>query len=114
MMAFERHSLASDADLVGTVRVTCASTVADRLARSPLIERFRERHPGLRVELVITDRYLDLSNGEADIAIRAGDPRDDTPFSITLLRRLKRSERCCCDRPMVGEVKAVTMDPPRS
>lgn len=77
MTAFERQSLASDQGLTGVIRVTCASTVADRLARWPLIDAFHARYPGLRVEWVITDRYLDLSKGEADIAIRAGEPRDE-------------------------------------
>jgi len=75
--AFERQSLASDKDLAGTVRVTCASTLADRLAKSPLIDAFHARYPSLRVELLITDRLLDLSKGEADIAIRLGEPNDD-------------------------------------
>lgn len=75
--AFERHSLAADTDLTGSVRVTCSSTMADRLAKSPLMDAFHARHPGLRVELVITDRYLDLSKGEADIAIRTGEALDD-------------------------------------
>ena len=74
--AFERHSLAADTDLTGSVRVTCSSTMADRLAKSPLMDAFHARYPGIRVELVITDRYLDLSKGEADIAIRFGEPRD--------------------------------------
>lgn len=77
MAAFERQSLASDKDFSGTVRVTCASTLADRLANSSLIDMFQARYPSLRVELVITDRLLDLSKGEADIAIRLGEPQDD-------------------------------------
>jgi DNA-binding transcriptional LysR family regulator len=76
MTAFERHSRASEKGLTGTIRVTCASTVADRLAKSPLIDTFHARHPGLRVELVVTDRLVDLSKGEADIAIRSGEPLD--------------------------------------
>lgn len=78
MAAFERQSLASDTDLSGTVRVTCASTLADRLANSPLIDMFQARYPSLRVELEITDRLLDLSKGEADVAIRLGEPRDES------------------------------------
>jgi len=31
----------------------------------------------LQVELVISDRVLDLSKGEADIAIRLGEPGDE-------------------------------------
>jgi DNA-binding transcriptional LysR family regulator len=75
--AFERQSLASDKDLTGTIRVTCSSTLADRLAKSPLIAAFHSRYSDLRVELLITDRFLDLSKGEADIAIRFGEPQDD-------------------------------------
>jgi DNA-binding transcriptional LysR family regulator len=52
--------------------------VADVLQRAPLIDAFHLRFPGLRVELVISDRVLDLSKGEADIAIRFGEPDDET------------------------------------
>jgi DNA-binding transcriptional LysR family regulator len=74
--SFERRLAASDKGLTGTVRVTCGSILAQRFRRAPLIDAFQTRHPGLFVELVISDRYLDLSKGEADIAIRAGQPRD--------------------------------------
>jgi DNA-binding transcriptional LysR family regulator len=74
---FERQLAASDKDLTGTIRVTCGSILADRLRRTNLIDEFHARHPGLRVELVISDRFLDLSKGEADLAIRAGEPRDE-------------------------------------
>lgn len=75
--AFERQLAASDKDLTGTIRVTCGSILADRLRRTALIDEFHARHPGLRVELVISDRFLDLSKSEADLAIRAGEPRDE-------------------------------------
>jgi DNA-binding transcriptional LysR family regulator len=74
---FERQLAASDKDLTGTIRVTCGSILADRLRRTNLIDEFHARHPGLRVELVISDRFLDLSKGEVDLAIRAGEPRDE-------------------------------------
>jgi DNA-binding transcriptional LysR family regulator len=47
------------------------------LAKSILIENFHARYPGLRVEFIITDKYLDLSKGHADIAIRTGEAADD-------------------------------------
>jgi DNA-binding transcriptional LysR family regulator len=75
--AFERHLAASDKGLTGAVRLTCGSSVADRLRRTPLIDAFQARHPGLRVELLISDRTFDLSKGEADIAIRVGEPRNE-------------------------------------
>jgi DNA-binding transcriptional LysR family regulator len=70
---FERHLAASDKGLTGTIRVTCGSILADRLRRTPLIDAFHALRPSLRVELVISDRFLDLSKDEADIAIRAGE-----------------------------------------
>ncbi|MGH6642250.1 MAG: LysR family transcriptional regulator [Bradyrhizobium sp.] len=68
--AFERGLAARDKGLTGTIRLTCGSGVAACLRRAPLIDAFHARHPGLQVELVITDRVLDLSKAEADIAIR--------------------------------------------
>jgi DNA-binding transcriptional LysR family regulator len=68
--ACERYLASCDKALVGTVRVTCPPTVGDRLKRTPLFETFHARFPGLRIELLLSDRYVDLSKGEADIAIR--------------------------------------------
>ena len=42
-----------------------------------MTQNFHTRYPGLRIEFVITDKYLDLSKGEADIAIRTGEPCDE-------------------------------------
>ena len=81
MAAFERDLAARDKGLTGTVRLTCGSSLAGRLRRTPLIDAFHARYPGLRVELVVTDRILDLSKGEAEIAIRVairdGEPKDE-------------------------------------
>ena len=74
--AFERNLAASDKGLSGVVRLTCGSSMAACLRQTPLIDAFQIRHPGLRVELVISERFLDLSKGEADIAIRLGEPKD--------------------------------------
>ena len=74
---FERLVVACDKGLSGAVRVTCGSSVAACLRRTPLIDAFHTRYPSLRVELVVSDRALDLSKGEADVAIRLGEPRDE-------------------------------------
>jgi DNA-binding transcriptional LysR family regulator len=79
--AFERRLAASDKSLTGIIRVTCGSILADRLRRTPLIDLFHSHYPGLRVELVISDRFLDLAKGEAEIAIRAGEPQDEALVS---------------------------------
>src|SRR3954447_7529250 len=47
------------------------------MTKSGLIDRFESLHPGLRVEFVMSDRYLDLSKGEVDVAFRSGDTDDE-------------------------------------
>jgi DNA-binding transcriptional LysR family regulator len=71
VMAFERYLAARYTDLTGTIRVTCSPTVGERLKRSALVDTFQQRFPGLTVELLLTDRFVDLSKGEADIGIRS-------------------------------------------
>jgi DNA-binding transcriptional LysR family regulator len=47
------------------------------MMKSPLLDAFHSRYPGLRVEMVV-DRILDLAKGEADIAFRASVPQDNS------------------------------------
>jgi DNA-binding transcriptional LysR family regulator len=76
--ALERYLSAADEKLTGAVRVTCSESIGYRLVRSQLIETFQSRHPGMRVELLMSDHFLDIAKGEADIAIRAGIPNEET------------------------------------
>jgi DNA-binding transcriptional LysR family regulator len=89
IVAFERQSLASDKDLTGTVRVTCASTLADRLASSALIDTFHARYPCLRVEPVITDRLLDLGRSSQDHFRSGAIATARTPDGVSPKRRRK-------------------------
>jgi DNA-binding transcriptional LysR family regulator len=75
--AFEHRLASSDKELTGVVRVTCSPMTGERLKRTPLFDIFQARFPGLRVELIVGDRYFDLSKGEADIAIRSQGPELD-------------------------------------
>ena len=63
--------------LVGTIRLTCPEPLVARITASPLLDLFHQRYPDLRVEFVMSDRYLDISRGEADIALRSGEPDDE-------------------------------------
>jgi DNA-binding transcriptional LysR family regulator len=63
-------------DLSGVVRVTCPEPMVGRLTHSAPLERFRTRFPQLRVEFVMSDRYVDLREGGADVALRSGDTDD--------------------------------------
>ena len=61
---------------IGTVRLTCPEPIAVRLTQSGFIDRFALRHPDLKIEFVLSDRYIDLTKGEADVALRSGDTDD--------------------------------------
>lgn len=76
IIALERHVEGYGDAVSGTIRLTCPEPIVGRLMESGLIARFHQRHPGVTVELVTSDRYLDLSRGEADVALRSGEPED--------------------------------------
>lgn len=77
-IAIARHVASSDKGMVGRIRMTCSTVVGQRLMTSGLIEEFNARHPGLTVEFIMSERVLSLANGDADLAIRGGDPTDET------------------------------------
>jgi len=77
--AFERRLAASKNEIAGDIRVTCPEVLGFRLMHSPLIKKFNERYPGLRVEMIVSDTYLDLAKGEADVALRACAPMPTDP-----------------------------------
>ncbi len=64
-------------EVVGTVRVTCPEPLVFLLRQSSLLDRFHARYPGLHIEFVLSDRYLDLGKGDADVALRSGDTDDN-------------------------------------
>lgn len=72
----ERRLLSIDKALTDTIRITCPEALVNPLVK-PLVDAFQARYPGLLIDLIVTERLLDLSRGEADISIRGGEPRDD-------------------------------------
>ncbi len=76
MASFERLATALNSGLTGTIVLTCADAVGFRLVKSGLLDEFQVRHPGIKVELLMSDRFLDIAKGEADVAIRAGRQSD--------------------------------------
>lgn len=73
--AFQRQLISAGQELSGTLRVTCPKGVATRFL-APVLEFFRAKYPELQVDLIMADRCLDLTNGEADVAVRLHDPGD--------------------------------------
>ena len=53
----------------GGLRLTTNELVANSMV-IPALPAFRQAHPNVQVDLVITDRSVDIANGEADLAIR--------------------------------------------
>jgi DNA-binding transcriptional LysR family regulator len=76
--ALTRHIASSAKGMTGCIRVTCSTAVGHRLMKSGILDRFSGRYPGLGVELIMTEQLSDLSKGEADIAIRGGEPSDES------------------------------------
>ncbi len=76
--SLERYLVAANDAPTGSVRVTCSESIGYRLMQSQLLETFHSRHSGLRVELIMSDHFLDIAKGEADVAIRAGVPNEET------------------------------------
>jgi DNA-binding transcriptional LysR family regulator len=60
-------------DAAGVVRIT-ASEIVGAEVLPPLLAEFRRAHPGITVELVLSNRVEDLLRGEADIAVRMARP----------------------------------------
>lgn len=56
--------------MAGAIRVTAAEILANHMLM-PGIAEFRRLHPEVQVDLIVTDRPLDLEAGEADVAIRS-------------------------------------------
>ena len=64
--------------LSGTVRLTTVESAANAWI-IPTLGLLRARYPELRVEIMTSDRNLDLSRGEADVALRFGSrPTEET------------------------------------
>lgn len=77
MVALTQHVEAFQREVSGVVRMTCPEPLMYRLTHSTLLDRFRTRYPGLQVEFVMSDKYLDFAKGDVDIALRSGDTEDN-------------------------------------
>ncbi|WP_049622065.1 LysR family transcriptional regulator [Frateuria defendens] len=67
--ALHRAASAGKEEIRGTVRVT-ASEVIGAEVLPPILAAFREKHPGIVIELVLSNRSADLLRKDADIAVR--------------------------------------------
>jgi len=71
--------------LVGRVRLAMLDEYASHWL-GPKLPEFRRRYPGIEVELLVGIRQLDLSRGEADLAVRTPRPRQGGLAAVRLAR----------------------------
>lgn len=72
--AFARHASADPAALAGRVRISAPSVFA--VERLPVaLAGLRRDHPGIEIELAVTNAVEDLLRREADIAVRLTEPQ---------------------------------------
>jgi DNA-binding transcriptional LysR family regulator len=76
VQALEERLKALREDASGVIRMTCPEPIVLKMTQARLLERFHARHPRLQVQFVMSDRYLDLAKGDADVALRSGDTED--------------------------------------
>lgn len=87
------------ADVKGTVTGTIRVATSFDFGRDRLSEwlpELRERHPGLRVELELSQRHIDLVADNIDVAIRGGVGMDDSGH---VSRKLADSALVFCASP---------------
>jgi DNA-binding transcriptional LysR family regulator len=80
----ESQVAADRATLIGTVRVAAPSDLT-RTLLLPLFDDFLAAHPGLRLQLSVADRVLDVLRDEVDVAIRYGMLADSRLVGRTLV-----------------------------
>jgi molybdate transport repressor ModE-like protein len=67
--ALERRLAGQDLRLTGTVRVTTTDTLMGSILPEILAE-FRKSHPGIQVEIAVSNLMFNLTKRDADVAIR--------------------------------------------
>lgn len=74
--ALERAASSQGDEVRGVVRVSASEVVGVEVL-PPIITALRRQHPHLRVELILTNRLIDLLQLEADIAVRMVRPSQE-------------------------------------
>ncbi|WP_424941183.1 LysR family transcriptional regulator [Aliiroseovarius sp. S253] len=106
MTALEEGIAEDDGRLRGVVRMTCSAALGRRLV-VPLVNDFMSLHPDLEIELLMTDKLVDLVGEGFDIAIRSGTLTDSTLIS----RKIAENRRVICAAPKYTEVHGAPQNP---
>jgi DNA-binding transcriptional LysR family regulator len=93
-------------ELQGTLRLSAPVTFG-QMHVAPLVLRFLEQHPELRVSLSLNDRKVDLIAEGVDIAVRAGKSEDSSLVS----RALAPDQRVICGAPRYFKHRGTPHEP---
>ncbi|MGB8928960.1 MAG: LysR family transcriptional regulator [Pantoea agglomerans] len=91
----------------GTLKLTAPLSFGQRHVL-PVLEAFLQKWPELRADIVFNDRYVDLIEEGFDIAIRIGEPKDD---SRILTRTIATQKMVTCASPAYAARRGIPETP---
>lgn len=97
----------NDQELTGTIKVTCVSFLAHKFF-VPTIEEFMRLHPKLKIELDLSQNFVNLIESAVDMAIRIEEPKD----SELIYRKLAPNNLIFCATPTYLENNTNTIEAP--
>ncbi|MDH0864457.1 LysR family transcriptional regulator [Mitsuaria sp. GD03876] len=109
LLAFDELEISArgaDAALRGRLRVDAGSAIADLLI-VPALPAFQAMHPGIQLELGVSDRPVDLIRDGVDCAVRGG-PLDGQAL---VARKLAELEWVTCASPGYLQARGTPLDP---
>jgi LysR family transcriptional regulator, regulator for bpeEF and oprC len=105
-VAESESSLRDEAEPTGLLRVACPTALAHAFVL-PWVPAFLARFAGLTLDLQIGDRYVNLVDEGAELAIRIGHLED----SALRARRIGQFERVCVASPAYLARRGVPLEP---
>ena len=69
MLAIELDVMGKNIELKGPLRVTVSLSIASYLLM-PILKEFHAQHPGIELQLDLSDNFFNLAQREADVALR--------------------------------------------
>lgn len=82
----------------GTIRVTCPTTLAQTTI-GPIIPKFMRDHPHVRLDMIVTNRVVDLVHEGVDVALRVRATVDDSGSLI--VKRLSPTQSLLVASPQL-------------
>jgi len=77
-LTYSFNSLKENEEITtGKIRLTCSVSFG-QIALVPLLKEFKEKHPKIELDIILSDNNLDLINERIDIAIRHGELNDSS------------------------------------